>query len=451
MTTLLDRFNKYIGDKSLCTKDDRILVTVSGGVDSMTMLNLFVRAGYNVRVAHCNFQLRGKESEEDEVLVHNEGGRLGVPVYNKRFETQYEIDNSGESLQMVARRLRYEWFEELCREHSCTKIAIAHHADDSVETFFINMMRGTGLRGLTGIEIMNGPVIRPLLFATRKEIVDYARAEKIPFREDSSNLSTKYLRNKIRLGIIPRIKEIYPGFTATMTENVERLTEAEKFIDCGIEKIREDVVTTGEDRIIIDISLIDKCFPLPFVIFELMRKYGFNGDVTENLCRSLGTGGCSGKRFYARDKVAYIDRDRIVITAIPEDDDCEMSIAEQVRHIPFMGYTFIIEQVDIDQLDNLNCGKNTALLDRDKLTFPLKVRRWQQGDSFVPFGMRGHKKVSDYLIDIKVPLPDKSRQAVVMSGEDIIWLVGHRVDDRYAVTGDTENILRITKDSDIIY
>lgn len=451
MRSLLERFRKYIDLKSLCTPDDRILLTVSGGVDSMTMLSLFTEAGYEVGVAHCNFQLRGRESEEDEELVHGEAARLGVPVYNKRFDTQYEIDNSGQSLQMVARRLRYQWFEELCSEHGYNKIAIAHHADDSVETFFINMMRGTGLRGLTGIGTMNGPVIRPLLFATRREIVEYARAHGVKFREDSSNLSTKYLRNKIRLGIIPRIKEIYPGFTDTMTGNVERLTEALEFIECSIDKIRGEVEAAEDGRVVMDMSRLDGCYPRPFVVFELLRKYGFNGDVTESICRSIGAEGCSGRRFYSKDKVAYIDRDRIVVTDIPEDDDCETAVVEAAGHVAFMGYTLVMERVDIDQVETLDCGRNTALLDRDKLAFPLTVRRWRDGDSFVPFGMTGHKKVSDFLIDAKVPLPDKERQAVVLSGDEIVWLVGHRIDDRYAVKEDTENILRITKDSDIIY
>ena len=233
---LLEAFRKYIADNDLATHDDRILLTVSGGVDSMVMLSLFTRSGYRVGVAHCNFQLRGAESDEDEVLVEEEARKYGVEFYNKRFETAAEMERTGESMEMAARRLRYAWFDALSREHGYTVVAIAHHADDSIETFFINLLRGTGLRGLTGISTQVCKVVRPLMFASRKEILEYAVANRIPFREDSSNRSTKYLRNKIRLGLIPRIREINPKFTSLMRRNIARLTDAQLFINHGIER-----------------------------------------------------------------------------------------------------------------------------------------------------------------------------------------------------------------------
>ena len=282
---LQEKFRSYVRERSLCTADERILLAVSGGVDSMVMLSLFVRCGYRVGVAHCNFQLRGREADEDDVLVEQQAARYGVPYFGARFDTLAEVAATGDSVEMAARRLRYGWFDKLCDEHGYDKIAIAHHADDSVETFFINLIRGTGLRGLTGIHVVNGRLIRPLLFSTRREIVDYALANKIPYREDSSNASTKYLRNKFRLGIVPRIKEISPQFTETMTSNVERLTSAQSFIDRGIELIRQHAVRTEGDRTVIEMSLIDPLLPLHFVIFELMRGMGFNGEVIDSLAR----------------------------------------------------------------------------------------------------------------------------------------------------------------------
>ena len=201
MTTLTEGFRRYVAENGLFTHDDRILLTVSGGVDSMVMLSLFTAAGYDVGVAHCNFQLRGAESEEDEVLVEREAAKYGVPFYNRRFDTAAEMERTGESMEMTARRLRYAWFDSLSRGHGYTTVAVANHADDSIETFFINLLRGTGLRGLTGISAQREGVVRPLMFASRKEILEYAVAHRIPFREDSSNRSTKYLRNKIRLGL----------------------------------------------------------------------------------------------------------------------------------------------------------------------------------------------------------------------------------------------------------
>ena len=273
---LLDNFQRYIRRNELAAPEDFILLTVSGGVDSMVMLSLFVRSGYRVGVAHCNFQLRGVESEEDEELVRREAEKYGVPWYNKRFDTKGEMERTGESMEMAARRLRYAWFDELSREHGYTVVAIAHHIDDSIETFFINLLRGTGLRGLTGITTHAGKLIRPLMFASRKDILEYAVAQHIPYREDSSNRSTKYLRNKIRLGLVPRIKEISPKFTDLMRQNIGRLTDAQLFINHGIERIRSEAVTsdTGIDTIHLD--RLDPAFPQGFVIYELLSSgYGF--------------------------------------------------------------------------------------------------------------------------------------------------------------------------------
>lgn len=446
---LQDKFRAYIRERGLCSYRDRILLAVSGGVDSMVMMSLFVRAGYKVGVAHCNFQLRGAEADEDDVMVEKEASRLGAPYYGIRFDTAAEASANGESIEMAARRLRYAWFEQLCNEHGYDKIAIAHHADDSVETFFINLLRGTGLRGLTGISVTNGRLIRPLLFSQRKEIIDFALSQKIPYREDSTNASTKYVRNKFRLGVIPRIRDISPRFVDTMAENVERLTAAQRFIDCCMARIREDVVMREtEDRTVIDIERVDSKLPLDFVIFELMRGFGFSGEVIDGLYRSLAEGHGSGKRFFSKDRVAYIDRGRILIQPIPDDECCETEIAVDTDKVCCGGCVLTFTRLDVDDVDSLRQPEHVALLDADKLKYPLVVRRWIEGDSFVPFGMDRHKKISDFLIDCKVPLPDKKRQMVVVSGEDIVWVVGRRIDDRYKVDGSTENILQIVREAD---
>ena len=244
---LLDEFEKYVADNELFTHDDKILLTVSGGVDSMVLMSLTAAAGYNFGVAHCNFQLRGKESDEDEVLVEQEARRYGAEFYNKRFDTVGEMERTGESMEMAARRLRYAWFKELCAEHGYTAICIAHHGNDSVETFFINLLRGTGLRGLTGISTQVGHIVRPIMFATRKIIHDYAVAHHIPFREDSSNRSTKYLRNKVRLGVVPMFKDIKPQFTTIMRRNIARLSQAQEFITSAIDLVKGEVMEHNGD------------------------------------------------------------------------------------------------------------------------------------------------------------------------------------------------------------
>ena len=443
---LLEAFRKYIADNDLATHDDRILLTVSGGVDSMVMLSLFTRSGYRVGVAHCNFQLRGAESDEDEVLVEEEARKYGVEFYNKRFETAAEMERTGESMEMAARRLRYAWFDALSREHGYTVVAIAHHADDSIETFFINLLRGTGLRGLTGISTQVGKVVRPLMFASRKEILEYAVANRIPFREDSSNRSTKYLRNKIRLGLIPRIREINPKFTSLMRRNIARLTDAQLFINHGIERIRGEAVTTENGLDTIHLDRIDPAFPQEFVIYELLNSaYGFKGDVIDSLCHSLRHG-MTGRRFYSRERVAYVDRGTIVVAPIAPGDACMVTVERGVPRSYCGNSALYFEYCDIDAIKNFGVPEHIAQVDADLLKFPLTLRRWREGDWFIPFGLAGRKKVSDFLIDAKVSMPEKERQFVLLSGDEIVWLVGRRIDDRYRLTPDTENVLRITKE-----
>lgn len=443
---LAQNFARYVADNELFTREDRILLTVSGGVDSMVMLSLFTEAGYRIGVAHCNFQLRGTESDEDEQLVAAEAARRGVPFYNRRFETEREMELTGESMEMAARRLRYAWFNELCETEGYAAIAVAHHADDSVETFFINLLRGTGLRGLTGISTQVGRVVRPLLFATRKEILEYALQHKIPYREDSSNRSTKYLRNKIRLGLVPRIREINPKFTALMRRNIGRLTDAQQFITQAVERIREVAVEHREGVDAICLERIDPSLPRNFVLYELLNSaYGFKGDVIDQLCHALDAEAV-GRRFYARDRVAVVDRGVILIAPIEADDSCEVQVPLGAVRAYCGNSVLYFERCSIDLIEEFVVPSNQALIDADKLQWPLTLRRWREGDRFIPFGMTGQKKLSDYLIDRKFSLPEKERQFVLLSGEEIVWVVGERLDDRYRLDEKSENVLCITRE-----
>lgn len=444
---LLDGFEKYIEENELFSHDDKILLTVSGGVDSMVMMSLTAAAGYRFGVAHCNFQLRGKESDEDEILVETEARRYGAEFYNRRFDTEGEMERTGESMEMAARRLRYTWFKELCNEHGYTAIAIAHHSNDSIETFFINMLRGTGLRGLTGITTQVGRVVRPMMFATRKDIHDYAVAHHIPFREDSSNRSTKYLRNKVRLGLVPMLKEINPQFTTIMRRNIARLSQAQDFITSAINIVKSESLEHNGDIHTLRIGNIRPTLPRNYVIYEILNsEYGFKGDVVDALCHALDNG-ATGRRFYSREWVATVDRGDVVVASILEDDTCETTVERGTVRSYAGGSVLYYEYTNIDFIDNLDQGENVALLDVDKLQFPLRVRRWQEGDWFIPFGMSGRKKLSDYLIDKKVSMAEKSRQFVLLSGDDIVWVIGRRLDDRFAITRKTENVLRVIRDT----
>ncbi|MDR2882431.1 MAG: tRNA lysidine(34) synthetase TilS [Alistipes sp.] len=449
---LTDRFIQYTQENDLLNPGDRVLLAVSGGVDSMVMLSLFAGVasaghGWPVGVAHCNFGLRGDEGDEDTELVKAQAARFGVECYTRNFDTIAETERTGESIQMAARRLRYDWFGELCRDHGYTAVAIAHQADDSVETFFINLFRGTGLRGLTGISPVRGRVVRPLLFATRRELAEYAHANDISYREDSSNRSTKYLRNKIRLGLIPRLREISPRFGETMRRNVDRLTQTQGFIDAAIGRIRDEVVRQEGSTAVIELFRIEAAFPAGFVIYELLSSgWGFKGDAIDGITASLERGD-TGRRFYSRDHVAFTDRGRILIEPIAGDDPCEVTIDESRTRAHAGNAVYYFQRIDIDQIDTLTVPDTTALIDADRLLWPLTLRRWREGDRFVPLGMEGSKKVSDYLIDAKVSLPEKGRQFVLVnSGGEIVWIAGRRLDDRYKITPKTENVLKITKE-----
>ena len=412
----------------------------------MVMLSLFVQSGYNIGVAHCNFGLRGEESDEDTVMVVRECEKLGVECHTQRFDTVGEMERTGESMEMAARRLRYAWFYELCEQYGYTAIAVAHHTDDSIETFFINLLRGTGLRGLTGINNQLGRVVRPLLFAARKEILEYAVQSHIPYREDSSNRSTKYLRNKIRLGLLPMIREINPKFTALMRGNLYRLGDAQRFIEAAMAKVRNEVVHHDGDTDTIEVGSIDADFPRDFVIYELLNSsYGFKGDVVEELCRSMAHG-ITSRRYYSRDYVAYLDRGNIIVTPITEDDECEIEVSQSALRSYCGNSVLYYDHTDIDNVSEYNLPPEVALLDESKLQYPLTLRRWKEGDSFIPFGMAGRKKIGDYLTDRKVSPVERNRQFVLVSGEDIVWLVGHRTDERFRITNRTENILKITKE-----
>lgn len=445
--TFLERFQEYVKRHDLFTRQDKILLTVSGGVDSMVLMSLCVNSGYNIGIAHCNFGLRGQESDEDEIMVQETARRYGIECHNKRFDTLGEMDRTGESMEMAARRLRYEWFHQLSEEFDYTVIAIAHHVDDSIETFFINMLRGTGLRGLTGISKQVGRIVRPLLFATRKEILEYAHLKHIAFREDSSNLSTKHLRNKIRLGIIPRVREINPRFSFIMQRNVDRLTAAQRFIDGAIDNIFADVAEINDDICTLHVDRIADLSSRDFVIYEILNsRFGFKGDTVDNLCKALKAESV-GRRFYSRNFVAYVDRGNIVVTPIEENDLCEMSIREN-QHRAYCGNSLLYFDIcEADSLDTFHVPDNVALLDIEKIQFPLTLRRWKDGDSFTPFGMNGRKKVSDFLIDQKVSMAEKDRQFVLLSNNEIAWLVGRRTSDDFRITDKTDKVLRITREN----
>lgn len=434
------QFVDYIRSHNLATDQDRILLGVSGGIDSMSMLHLFIRSGFSIAVAHCNFGLRGEESDGDEMLVRRTCLLNGLNCHSVRFETEEFAREKKLSIQVAARQLRYEYFDKLCEEHKYTRIAIAHNLDDVAETMLINLTRGTGIKGLTGISPQNGKIIRPLLFAKRNEIEKYATDHAIAYRTDSSNLSVKYKRNFIRHKILPELESLNPSVKESIASTARHMQEAWSFIEGNLKAIRERVLSERNDEIMFSINELRAIVGGKLLLMEELTSYGFSPRTIDQVYALIdaqpGTHINSGTHTITR------DRDYLILSPLRLNPEEAISIGcscQRIEH-PF---SLQFEQLPNEPALAIPRDKNTAALDFDRLQFPLTLRTWQDGDRFVPLGMDKLKKISDFLIDQKIPLNEKKRVKVIISGNDIVWVVGMRIDNRYRVTDKTARICLI--------
>ena len=438
---LFENFETYIKQKNLLSKNDKILLTVSGGIDSMVMMHLFHRKGIECIIAHCNFHLRADESDGDEKFVKIQSEQLDFPFYSVNFDTKEYAESNGISIQMAARELRYSWFNKLAKENSINYISVAHNKDDSLETFFINLSRGTGIAGLTGINPHTENIIRPLLFASRLEITEYANHHSIQFREDSSNASNKYLRNYIRNEILPSLQAATPHFRNALAECMERLQEVNLIYENSIHDIIQNIVTYEKDIISIDISKLIATVSPKTVLFEILKKYQFPSSMIAEILQSLTA--ISGKQFFSSTHRIVKDREKLLITGLHHTSDSSYYIEELNGEIYTpLSLTFDTIQKTLDFA--IERKPTTALLDFNKLSFPLKIRKWHTGDYFIPLGMKGMKKISDFFIDQKLSLAEKENTWLLISESNIIWIIGRRIDDRYKITDATEKIFRLT-------
>ncbi len=437
---MLKEFTAFIKQNDLITANDKVLLTISGGIDSVVMAELFSRAGFDFAIAHCNFSLRGDESDAEALFVKD----LAIKKYKKnfftkRFDTALYSKQNKLSIQEAARNLRYEWFEEIMSKHGFDYIATAHHRDDQIETFFINLLRGTGISGLTGISIKQNHIIRPLLFAKRDEIVDFANKAKIPFRTDSSNASNKYLRNKIRHKLIPLLESLNPQFSDTITNSIFNLKNTETIYRKYLEQI-SPVEKTEAGQIVISIKNLLKLIPLPHFLFEYISQYGFNITDCYDICKSLSA--ISGKQFFSKTHCLLIDREKILIEPLNPTYVNEVYIIEE--ETKSLEYPIKLKISTIhNSNNNLNSGKNTAMIDFDKVKFPLILRKWGKGDYFCPLGMKSRKKLSDFFIDNKISRFEKSKIWLLCSQKKIVWIVGYRLDERFKVEPRTNLIYKI--------
>ncbi|MDR3184753.1 MAG: tRNA lysidine(34) synthetase TilS [Prevotellaceae bacterium] len=437
-------FLKYTQEKKLFSPGEKVLLAVSGGVDSMVMSHLFFRSGIQTGMAHCNFHLRGKESDDDEKFVKQWATAKGLPFFGVDFDTKQYAAAQGVSTQMAARTLRYAWFNELLDTQGYDKVAVAHHADDNVETVLLNLVRGTGLKGVCGIAPVNGRLIRPLLFATREQISRYAADNDIAYREDRSNASDDYARNYIRHHVTPELKTLNPSLAGTFRHNSEYLQQACCLLEETVKNNKAAWCVRRGDEWHIDINALRQTAAPGFWLFELLQDFGFNSTQIADVARALNEQ--SGKRFFSATHELVKDRDSLIICPKSETENAPNShfyIQQTDTHLT-EPIALTLEQQPCCHASGIPKDKHTVCLDAGKLRFPLTLRLWQKGDAFVPFGMKGKQKLSDFFIDHKIPLPHKRQQWVILSDKDIVWLVGQRPDDRYKVTPHTKNILQIT-------
>lgn len=420
----MQKIKEYIRCNQLFSPEDKILVALSGGADSVALLRLLLSFGYTCEAAHCNFHLRGEESDRDEAFVRRLCTEQQIPLHTVHFETKRVAEERHISIEMAARDLRYEWFEKIRIQCGANVIAVAHHQDDSVETLLLNLIRGTGINGLRGIHPKNGYIVRPLLCLGREEITGYLNSIGQDYVTDSTNLEDEYTRNKIRLNLIPMMQEINPSVKESILNTAEHLSDAAILYKKGIEEGKVRVQT--EKGICIDALMHE---PAPeTLLFEILHPLGFNATQVTDLYHALN--GQPGKVFMTDGWRVLKDREYLLVEPLQEAIPPVLEMKEYI-------YTpdFIIPR-----------DKETACLDADKLLHPLSLRLWQQGDSFVPFGMKGRKKVSDYLTNRKLPLSQKAQQWVLCCGNDIVWLVEERTDNRFRVDENTKRVLIIKVD-----
>lgn len=431
-------FKQFIEEHSMVEPRSKLLLAVSGGIDSMVMLHLFNACGYKFAVAHCNFNLRGQEADADEALVSNTCKTMGIELFVKHFETTEYAAHNNVSIQVAARELRYSWFSDLCNEKGFTSVAIAHNKNDVAETVLFNLTRGAGLKGLTGIKPKSNSIIRPLLFACRYEIEDYAAQHAVAYRNDSSNAQTKYARNRIRHNVLPELQEINPAAIDNIYSTSLHLANTWQAIEAMNVDFRARVRSEVSNEVHYCIEeLVKYPFRQLFLIEEL-SNFGFSPAAAIDIEKSLYSQ--PGKIFYSSTHRLIRDREVLIVSqAEVSKEEIEVHIDDGVAQI-VEPIALSFKVIDNDSSFTIPKSADVAALDFCKLHFPLTLRPWREGDWFIPFGMKGRKKISDFLVDQKVPLHRKQSVYVLESKGDIVWVVGFRVDNRYKLEENSQRV-----------
>lgn len=437
---LKKRVESYILEHELLDYDKVIIVGVSGGTDSVVLLHLLLSLGYKCAVAHCNFKLRMEASDNDSLFVRNLAISLNIPHYSIDFETVEYAKSHSISIEMAARDLRYEWFSDLYVQLDAQAIAVAHHADDSIETLLMNLVRGTGLKGLTGIHPKNGKVVRPLLCCTRKEIEQYRFENQLQHVEDVSNATLDYTRNKFRNQVIPLLEEINPSVRQTLYQTLSRFDGILSIYDRAINDTISQVKSTEGELIKINIEQLQQSAHVTTVLYEMLHPYGFSNDTIEKISLQLESE--SGKSFFSDTHRLIKDRDCFILQPIQSRDELVYEIGENQIEIS-TPISLKINKLTKTGDFSLSRESSCIHLDYSKLKFPLILRKWQEGDTFYPLGMNQRKKVSDFFIDNKFSLIQKEQTWLLLSADEIVWVVGCRIDNRYKITENTQEVFEI--------
>jgi tRNA(Ile)-lysidine synthase len=437
---MIQEFKKFISENNLINPGDKILLAVSGGIDSMVMSHLFYQLNYKIGIAHCNFSLRAHESDEDEEFVHRFANERNIPFYTVRFETKSFAKKNRLSVQMAARELRYTWFEEIRLNKGYDATAVAHNLNDNIETLLINLIRGTGLAGMAGMKPLSKRIIRPLLFASREEIINYQKKHNIIYREDKSNAETKYTRNKIRHLVIPVLKEINPSIETTLYETAERFSGFNEIVSEYISLLRETISEEKEHLIIFKINQLRTYLNNTAILFELFKPYGITNALLIDLKKVIE--GKTGGQIITESHRIIKNRKEIIISDEEAGDETRYTIINEQAFCIFPGISSA-RNVKISETFEIPSDPHIACIDSLKVTFPMTIRKWKPGDHFYPLGMNQKKKLSDYFIDNKNSKFEKENKFILESDGKIVWIIGDRIDDRFKITSSTKKGLLI--------
>jgi len=438
---MLKQFEQYIQKHHLFQKTDRLLVAFSGGVDSVVLSQLLLKTHHTFDIAHCNFQLRDIEANEDTHFCETYAKHIQAKCYLTYFETKQHAAQHKMSIQMAARDLRYAWFKHLLDEYHYDYILTAHHANDVIETLFVNLIRGTGIKGLQGIPQKQIQTVRPLLFASKEEIINYATVNNLSFREDSSNQEVKYKRNFIRHQIIPELKKLNPSLEETINTSIQFFKQSSDIVQQFADKKFKDICHEQHQKLFINIPLLLQESQKETLLFEWLHAKQFKTNQIQQLVEVLLLDSNTGKQFISSTHQLLVDRIFIIVKAINHEnitDEYSIPSLNDGKHLPIQ-LTF--EQTTDKTFSNL---KNIIHIDYSTITFPLTLRKWKNGDKFKPLGLNGFKKLSDFFKDNKFSLFEKQELWLLTSKQEIVWVVGHRMDDRFKLTENSTKILKIT-------